>query len=136
MERIQSLMVVAVTTVLLCGLGYVSFAAEEESQGVKTIDVQVQGENYCVACTLGKVGANSSCSTVGHKHALKVAAAQDNTGSEISDLKGKTIHYLYNTKGKEYVDGHHGEQLTVTGKLFTDERVIDITKVEPTKEEN
>ncbi len=136
MEKIQSLMVVTVTTVLLCGLGYVSFADHHEAQGIKTVDVQVEGNNYCVACALGSAGANSSCSTVGHKHALKVAKAQDNTGSEISDLKGKTIHYIYNTKGKEYVDGHHGEQLTVTGKLFIDERVIDIAKVEPTKKES
>jgi len=136
MKKIQSLIVVAVTSVFLISVGYVSFAAHHEKQEIKTMGVELQGENYCVACTLGNAGANSSCSTVGHKHALKVAVANDSAGSELSDLKGKTVHYLYNTNGKEYVDGHHGEQLTVTGKLFIEERVIDIAKVEPTKKES
>jgi hypothetical protein len=116
---------------VLSGRGNLVLAADE----VKTADAKVMGKNYCVACTLGKVGANSSCSTVGHKHALKVAAAEDSTGQIIFDLKGKTIDYLYNAKGKEYVDGHHGEEIIVTGKLFIDERVIDIAKVEPKKKD-
>ncbi len=131
MKKMFVVALLALVVVVLSGLGNFVRAADE----VKTVEVKVVGKNYCVACTLGKVGANSSCSTVGHKHALKVASAEDSSGEFISDLEGKTIHYLYNAKGKEYVDGHHGEDITVTGKLFIDERVIDIVTVEPTKKE-
>ena len=131
MKKIFGVTLLALVVAVPSGLGNLVLAADE----VKTVDVKVMGKNYCVACTLGKVGANSSCSTVGHKHALKVAAAEDGSGQVISDLKGKTIHYLYNAKGKEYVDGHHGEEIIVIGKLFIDERVIDIAKVVPKKED-
>ncbi len=131
MKNMLVVALLALVVVVLSGPGILVQAADE----VKTVEVKVVGKNYCVACTLGKVGANSSCSTVGHKHALKVAAAEDSSGQVISDLKGKTIHYLYNAKGKEYADGHHSEEITVTGKLFIDEGVIDIAKVEPKKED-
>ena len=83
--------------------------------------------------SLGKAGANSSCGVDGHRHAFKVTKAYDNAGKGLPDLKGETIHYIYNTKGKEYTDGHHGEDLQITGKLYTKQHVIDIAKVEAIK---
>lgn len=127
LKKLAGFTCVAAAMVLMAGVQI--YAADE----VKTMDVKVQGQNYCVACTLGKAGANSSCSTSGHRHALKVVAAEDGSGRALPNLIGKTIHYLYNTKGMEYVDGHHGEELVIAGKLYVNERVLDIAKVEPAK---
>ncbi len=135
MKKVKGYTLIVVAATLLSGLGYVAFAAEEDSQEFASIDVRVEGQNYCVGCALGKAGANSSCSTDGHRHALKVTKAYDSAGKELPDLKGETIHYIYNTIGKEYSDGHHAEELQVSGKLFTNQHVIDIAKVEPMKKE-
>ncbi len=135
MKKVKGYTLIVVAATLLSGLGYVAFAAEEDSREYASIDVRVEGQNYCVGCALGKAGANSSCSTDGHRHALKVTKAYDSAGKELPDLKGETIHYIYNTKGKEYTDGHHSEELQVSGKLYTNQHVIDIAKVESIKKE-
>ena len=135
MKKTKGYTLMAVAVTLLSGFGNVAFAADGDAQEYASIDVRVEGQNYCVGCALGKAGANSSCSTDGHKHALKVTKAHDSAGKELPDLKGETIHYIYNTKGKEYTDGHHGEELQVSGKLFTKQHVIDIRKVEPMKKD-
>ncbi len=135
MKKVKGYTLIVVAATLVSGLACVSFAAEEDSREYASIDVRVEGQNYCVGCALGKAGANSSCSTDGHRHALKVTKAYDSAGKELPDLKGETIHYIYNTKGKEYTDGHHAEALQVSGKLYTNQHVIDIAKVEPMKKE-
>ena len=134
MKRALFLSVAAIAMAVVFASGYLVLAAGEESTEIKIRDVILRGENYCVACTLGKAGANSSCSTTGHRHALKVAAAEDRSGKTMAGLKGKTVHYLFNPKGKEYFEGHHGENLIVTGKLFVNERVVDIANVKPIAE--
>lgn len=135
MKKIKTFAMIAVASVLLGGLGVVAVATAEEAQEYASIDVRLEGQNYCVACALGKAGANSSCSVDGHKHAFKVTKAFDGAGKELPKLQGKTVHYIYNTKGKEYTDGHHGEDLVVSGKLFVNQHVIDIIKVGPMKKE-
>ena len=127
--------VMAVAAARLRGFGYVAVAADGDTQEYASIDVRVEGQNYCVGCALGKAGANSSCSVDGHRHAFKVTKAYDGAGKELPDLVGETIHYIYNTKGKEYTDGHHGEELQISGKLYTNQHVIDIAKVEAMKKE-
>lgn len=134
MRKALFLSLVAIAMVVVFTTGNLTLMAEEGSPKIESIDVKLWGENYCVACTLGKVGANSSCSTTGHRHALKVAKAGDSSGNSIANLKGKTVHYLFNPKGKEYFEGHHGELLVVTGKLFVNERVVDIANVKLIKD--
>ena len=121
----------AAAAMLLGGLGYGAFAADGDADEYASIDVKIEGQNYCVGCALGKAGANSSCSAVGHRHAFKIAKAHDAAGKELPALIGTTVHYIYNVKGKEYTDGHHGEEFQVSGKLFVNQHVIDIIKVEP-----
>lgn len=136
MKKMKGASLMAIVATLLSGFGYVAFAADGDSKEYAAIDVRVEGQNYCVACALHKAGANSSCSVDGHKHALKITKAYDSAGKELPKLKGETVHYIYNTKGKEYTDGHHGEELQVYGKLYANEHVIDVTKVEPMKKED
>lgn len=135
MKKMKGFTLMAVAATLLSGFGYVAFAADGDAQEFASIDVRAEGQNYCVACALHKAGANSSCSVDGHKHAFKITKAYDSAGKELPNLKGETVHYIYNTKGKEYTDGHHGEQLPISGKLYTNQHVIDIAKVEPLKKE-
>ena len=135
MNKMKGFTLIAVAATLLSGFGYVAFAAEGDTQEYASIDVRVEGQNYCVGCALGKAGANSSCSADGHRHAFKVTKAYDGAGKELPDLVGETINYIYNTKGKEYTDGHHGEELQISGKLYTNQHVIDIAKVEDMKKE-
>ena len=135
MKKMIGITLMAVAATLLSGFGHVAFAAEGDTQEYASIDVRVEGQNYCVGCALGKAGANSSCSADGHRHAFKVTKAYDGAGKELPDLVGETIHYIYNTKGKEYTDGHHGEELQISGKLYTNQHVIDIAKVEDMKKE-
>lgn len=122
--------VAAFATVGLLG-GLVLAQEGSDSKGeeaVKGIEVSVSGTNYCVGCTLGKSGAASQCSAVGHIHALKVKEAKTADGEVLKGLNGETLHYLYNVLGKEYTQGHHGEELTLHGTLYKSERILDLGK--------
>lgn len=133
MSKTMRFTMFAATLTLSAAFGYVALAAEGDTPEIASIDVRVEGENYCVACKLHKAGANSSCSVDGHKHAFMITEARDDEGNELPKLKGETLHYIYNTKGKEYTDSHHGETLQISGKLFVDQHVIDIAEVKPAK---
>ncbi len=124
--------------VLFLGLGLAAFAAEEGS-GTKpkdtknVVSVTVTGTNYCVGCALKKEGAKAQCSVTGHGHALKVAMAKDATGKSIPGMKGWTLHYLSNEKGKKLGESRHGETIIITGTVFKQERVLDVAKVSSKK---
>ena len=53
MKKVKGYTLIVVAATLLSGLGYVAFAAEEDSQEYASIDVRVEGQNYCVGCALG-----------------------------------------------------------------------------------
>lgn len=123
--------VAALATVSL--LGGLVIAQGSESKGeeaVKGTKISVSGTNYCVACTLGKSSAASQCSVVGHIHALKVKEAKTENGKILKELSGKTLHYLYNERGKEYAQGHHGEEVTFQGTLYEPQRILDLGKAD------
>lgn len=123
--------VAALATISL--LGGLALAQGSESKGeeaVKGTKVSVSGTNYCVACTLGKSGAESQCSAVGHMHALKVKEARTESGKVLKELSGKTLHYLYNERGKEYAHGHHGEEVAFHGTLYEPQRILDLGKAD------
>ena len=133
MNEDRNIDIVAVVVVFLTVVGLLVIVLGKGEQEYASIDVRLEGLNYCVACTLHKAGANSSCGVDGHRHAFKVTIAYNSDGRKLPQLEGDTVHYIYNTKGKEYADGHHGEALNILGKLFANQHVIDITEVESTK---
>jgi hypothetical protein len=103
--------------------------AVEKQQGAPIV---VTGENICLGCTLKKEsGAAAQCSVFGHKHVLRVAQASLD-GKDAPDLKGKILNYLPTDKSKDLIDKHHGETLTVAGKVYADARVLEVASVEPT----
>lgn len=119
---------VLATVSLLGGLVLAQDSGSKGEEAVKGMKVAVSGTNYCVACTLGKSGAASQCSVVGHIHALKVKEAKTENGTILKRLSGTTLHYLYNERGKEYAQGHHGEEVTFHGTLYEPQRILDLGK--------
>ncbi len=93
------------------------------------VEVTVTGNNFCLGCSLKKEkGAGAQCSIFGHKHSLRVtmAIAADNT--ELVDMQGWILHYLETEKSEELIKGHHGENITITGKVYPEERVVEVDK--------
>lgn len=89
----------------------------------------ITGDNVCLGCTLKKEsGAAAQCSVYGHQHVLRVAQASLD-GKEAQDLKGQFLHYLPTDSSKDLIGAHHGEKLTVVGKVYVDARVLEVASV-------
>jgi len=126
---------VAVATVIFTTSGY---AAEPAPMMDKTMEsgagvaMVVEGVNDCLGCGLMKDGAKATCSKTGHQQALKVTKAMTADGKPAPELEGWTLHYLNNPMGMDLTSGakYHGKNLVVTGMVFRDARVLDVSKVE------
>lgn len=93
----------------------------------KGIEAVVTGENICLGCALKKEkGAGAQCSIYGHKHALRVTSATVG-GKDMPDMKGWVLHYLETQKSEDLIKQHHGESLTIIGKVYPNERVLEVT---------
>ncbi|MBI4881926.1 MAG: hypothetical protein HY812_20055 [Planctomycetes bacterium] len=93
-------------------------------------DSTVTGENICLGCALQhQKGAAAQCSKYGHRHALKVTSASA-SGEEHPEMEGWVLHYLDTDNAQSVIKEHHGETLTVKGKVYADERVLEVSKVE------
>lgn len=100
----------------------------------ESIEAIVAGENICVGCTLKKEqGAGAQCGIYGHKHALLVTDATVG-GKNIPDMKGWVLHYLETQKSENLIKQHHGENLTITGKVYPDEHVLEVTSFTSTSQ--
>ncbi len=100
---------------------------------LEVIDATVVGENICVGCSIEKEkGAAAQCSKYGHRHALKVTTATT-AGKEIPEMKGWVLHYLETDNGQPMIKEHHGEVLTLKGKIYSEERVFEVLTVEAKK---
>ena len=93
------------------------------------IEVTVTGKNICLGCTLKKEkGAKAQCSVYGHKHVLKVTKAVAG-GQEMPAMRGWVLHYLETKASEDLIHKHHGATLTVSGKVYTAERVFEVKSV-------
>lgn len=87
----------------------------------------VEGTNICLGCTLKKQkGAAAQCSIFGHKHVLKVTKAVQEDSRELRRMRGAVLHYLETQKSQELIKSHHGGKLTITGKVYPLERVLEV----------
>jgi hypothetical protein len=92
------------------------------------VEATLVGENFCLGCSLKKAsGAAAQCETYGHRHALKVAVATV-AGKDVADMKGWVLHYLDTDDAQSYIKEHHGETVTLKGKIYADARVIEVSK--------
>ena len=132
-------------TILLAGLLVIGVAGSalaqehpEHPQQAATksaaIEATLTGENFCLGCTLQKEkGAAAQCSKHGHRHALKVMSAAA-AGKEMPQWKGWVLHYLETDQGLPLIREHHGETLTLKGKVYGEERVVEVVKLEGSKQ--
>ncbi|MFQ6096807.1 MAG: hypothetical protein ACE5O2_03710 [Armatimonadota bacterium] len=128
-----------VVAVLVLGYAVAVYGGYGTAAGAKAkattpgvISATVEGENFCVGCSLKKEkGAPAQCSVYGHRHALRVTKATGADGKEIKKLKGWVLHYLENDKSKDLIKGHHGEKLSIKGRIYPTERVLSVQSFKP-----
>lgn len=105
-----------------------SFAQDGSSETVVT------GQNICLGCSLKKEqGAGAQCSIYGHKHSLRVTSAIV-SGKEAPKMKGWVLHYLETKKSEDAIKKHHGQSLTIVGRVYADERVLEVLSLKSDKE--
>ncbi len=103
--------------------------AKKRPANAKVVEATVAGENVCLGCTLQhQEGAAAQCGKYGHRHALKVTSASA-YGEARPDLEGWVLHYLDVDNAQSVVKEHHGETVTLKGKVYTEERVLEVTRV-------
>ncbi len=75
----------------------------------------LKGTLVCLGCSLKKDGANSECSTFGHKHALKTE-------------DGKFINFLENKFAADLIKGekYSNKQVEVHGVYFANANSLDV----------
>lgn len=107
--------------------------SKKQSAEPEVIVATVVGENFCLGCSLKQEqGAASQCSKYGHRHALKVTDATA-AGKELPELNGWVLHYLDTDNAQPVIKEHHGEILTLTGKVYGEERVLEVDVLEDVK---
>ena len=93
----------------------------------KVVEATVAGTNVCVGCSLKEEkGAGAQCKVYGHKHSLKVSKATDTNGNELSEMTGWLLFYLETDKSTGLINGHHYEDLVIEGKVYADERILEV----------
>lgn len=111
---------------------------EGKAEGGTVHELIVTGKNVCLGCKLKERGAGAQCDVYGHRHGLKVKQVADKDGQPLDKpgLVGSVLPYLDNDRSKDLLGGHHGEKITVTGKLYKPERVLEVIsfKVEEASE--
>ncbi len=108
----------------------------EQPKAKGVYEAAVEGTNFCIGCTLKKrEGAIAQCKIFGHRHALRVAKAVDKNGKELPEVKGWVLHYLDTEKSQDVLKAHHGEKLTIKGKIYLQERVLEVDSFKETKQE-
>jgi len=97
----------------------------QERAKAMAMEATVTGENICLGCTLNKeLGAAAQCDKYGHRHVLKVAAVEG--GEDLPQMTGWTLHYLETDNAQPYINEHHGEKLTLKGKVYAGQRVFEV----------
>ncbi len=126
----------ALTAVLVFGFAFAQGSGTKshsepslnKDKGV-VVEATVTGENFCVGCALKKEkGAGAQCSIFGHKHSLRVTRAIATDNTELVEMQGWILFYLETEISQELIKGHHGENITITGKVYPDERVLEVDK--------
>ncbi|MBI5093561.1 MAG: hypothetical protein HZB26_14100 [Candidatus Hydrogenedentes bacterium] len=132
------LAVIAFAVVVALSLSANVFAAENapaapmKAGAGNAVPAVIEGVNTCLGCSLMNEGATAECSKSGHMMALKVTKAATPDGKPLPEFNGWTVHYMNNVKGMELTNDAkcHGKTLVITGTVFRDERVLDVTKVD------
>ncbi len=107
---------------------------ESNGEAGKWMSVSVVGTNYCVGCAHKKeFGAASQCKTYGCDFAFKVEKLVEPCGMELAEWSGKTLYYLENDNSSKLSTDHHGEKLTISGKLYLESSLLEVASFEASK---
>lgn len=98
----------------------------------KVIVGKVTGESICLGCALKGQGAAAQCDKFGHRHALRVISVNAD-GKELAEFKGSVLHYLDTDNAQPFIQGKQSGKLTVQGKVYAAERVIEVTTAQATE---
>ncbi len=130
MKKYVMVAVIAAMAVVGAGLGAGIALAQDEAP--KPVGVTLTGENYCLLCTLAKSEVANASAAYAHLNALKVTEAKDVEGNELSELVGKTVHYLPSKSCEDLMVGekYAGKTVKVIGKLFKNENAVLVETVE------
>ena len=110
-------------------------ACEGEDSAVSEF-FSLTGINYCVSCGLKEAhGAAANCKVYGHQHALNVSKYLTPCGKERSECVGMTLYYLANDKSRELREGLLNETVTVKGKIYWMQSMIEVEEFEVVKTE-
>lgn len=121
---------ISLTLAIMLGGLRAASAAESIPQGQP---VTVTGVNYCFGCDLKKAHqAHAQCDLFGHKHSLRVISMKDGSGKAITGHNDKALHYLPNQKSDLLWSGdeYHGKKVTIRGRLYSDDRVLEVESFE------
>jgi hypothetical protein len=133
----KSTFLVGLLALALAGYAFAQEHPEHPKQGRaegKAEEATIVGENFCLGCSLKtEKGAAAQCSVYGHRHALKVTSATS-AGKALPEMNGWILHYLETDNGQPLIKEHHGETVTLKGKVYGAERVLEVSAlVEGTK---
>ena len=136
-KKIWGKLLLALVVVIALTLPIAAAQDKTEQPKAKGVyEATVEGTNFCIGCTLKKrEGAIAQCKIFGHRHALRVAKAVDKNGKELPEVKGWVLHYLDTEKSQDVLKAHHGEKLTIKGKIYPQERVLEVDSFKETKQE-
>ncbi|MBA3052404.1 hypothetical protein KKF70_00880 [bacterium] len=99
--------------------------------------VVVTGTLVCTSCSLKKSKkAESQCSVYGCSYAIKTEKVMSPKGEKLKEETGVLFHILANDKSEDLLQANNkGRDVIVVGKLYSDERVIEIdfVKYAPSK---
>lgn len=108
---------------------------EDDALEANVVNVTVTGKNFCLGCALKKEqGAKAQCSIFGHKHVLRVEKAVDAEGKDLPEMKGQILHYLETETSNSLINEHHKETVTIKGKVYSTEGVVEVESFEIPKE--
>ena len=111
---------IVLTVALALGL-----AVAWRAEAAEHLEATVTGSNTCLGCSLKTdFCAGAQCSIYGHKHSLRVTKAVAG-GREVPEMNGWVLHYLETDMSQDLINKHHGENLTVTGRVYPNERVLE-----------
>lgn len=108
-------------------------AAEDEAKAPEeAVSVVITGENYCLLQALAPEEMEGANAAYAKMNALKVTQAEDALGMMLTELEGKTLHYLPNKIGQALLVNADtvGKTVKVTGNLFQNAAAIQVTGYE------
>lgn len=130
MKRHLVIALTAGIAVLYYGAG---LAQDEEAE--KPVEVVADGTNYCLLCELSKDDVDTANDAYASLNALRVNTAFDTGNKELTELSGKTLHYLPTKEAEPLLTGdqYRGSFVTVTGLCYPKAAVIKVISFEGEK---